>query len=477
MTVQTIAPMRSAPRITRDDIIGIDQQVPLLDGTFRTYAYLDNAASTPALRRVQDTVNEFLLWYSSVHRGAGFKSLLSTRAYKQAREIVTQFLGADPEHDAVIFGKNTTEAINTLAHHMGFTRNDVVVCTMMEHHSNDLPWRQTGAQVVHVGVHADGSLDLDELASQLKRHAGRVKLLATTGASNVSGWVPPVHDIAEMAHAYGAQILVDCAQLAPHRAVDMGPVDSPRHLDFVTISAHKMYAPFGTGALVGPKVFFQDSPPPIQGGGTIEVVTLNEVHWADAPERDEAGSPNVVGAVALAASMRALTEMGMETLAAHEAELTRHALEGLNRIPGIRIYGSADPQRVADRLGVISFDFAGMPHAKLAAILGFEGGIGVRNGCFCAHPYILRLLDISDAQFETHKHLVLRGDRSQIPGLVRASFGCYNTLEEIDRLVETVARAATGDYQGDYVIDRPSGNYYPLGLDPAFTDPYFSLYS
>jgi cysteine desulfurase/selenocysteine lyase len=466
--------MAGAQNDLRAEIVGVDQLVPLLNGTLRPYVYLDNAASTPSFRAVQAKVDEFLVWYSSVHRGSGLKSLVSSRAYDEAHAIVAQFLDADPEADCVVFGKNSTEALNKLAHQMPFDAGDVVLCTQMEHHSNDLPWRRV-AHVEHVAILPDGALDLDDLERKFTQFGGRVKLLATSGASNVTGFMPPIYDMAEIAHAHGVPILVDAAQLAPHRAIHMGPVGSPRRLDFVALSAHKMYAPFGTGALVGPKEFFLQRPPDYCGGGTVEIVTFDEVLWADPPERDEAGSPNVVGAVALAASIRMLTGIGMDTLAAHEAALTAHALRRLAKVPGLRIYGSGDPQRVDDRLGVISFDLAGIPHARVAAILGFEGGIGVRSGCFCAHPYILRLLHIEGAAYERHKQAVLDHDRRDIPGLVRASFGCYNTMEEIDHLVTMLQRISAGEYEGDYVVDRRSGSYFPKGYDPARLDGYFTV--
>jgi cysteine desulfurase/selenocysteine lyase len=458
----------------RQEIVGINQHVPLLNGSSRPYINLDNAASTPALRGVQQKVNEFLGWYSSVHRGSGFKSLLSTQVYEQARQIVARFVGADPQTHSVIFGKNTTEAINKLAHRLDLQPGDVVITTMMEHHSNDLPWRPK-AQVEHVGIRQDGSLDLDDLQQKLERFSGRVKLVATTGASNVSGFMPPIHDMAEMAHHHGAMIAVDCAQLAPHRALDVGALDSPRHLDFVTLSAHKMYAPFGTGALIGPRDFFAQGAPDYRGGGTIEIVTLDEVHWAQPPERDEAGSPNVVGAVALAASMRILSHVGMDVIAAHETALTRHALRQLNRLEGIRIYGSADTDRLNDRLGTIAFQVKGVPHAKAAAILGFEGGIGVRNGCFCAHPYLLKMLGVSGERYQAYKEQVLNHDRSDLPGLVRISLGCYNTREEIDALVAMLERILRGDYQGNYALHKATGDYLPRGFDSATMEGYFKL--
>jgi len=458
----------------RQEIVGIDQQVPLLDGSTRPYVYLDNAASTPSFRGVQRKVDELLQWYSSVHRGSGFKSLVSTQAYEQAREMVAGFVGADLETHSVVLGKNTTEAINKLANRMAWHPDDVVITTLMEHHSNDLPWRPK-AQVEYVGVREDGSLDMDDLQTKLACFSGRVRLVAVTGASNLSGFIPPIYDIAELAHQHGARILVDCAQLAPHRSIDMGPLDDPRSLDFVCLSAHKMYAPFGTGALIGPKEFFRNGPPDYRGGGTIEIVSLDEVYWAEPPERDEAGSPNVVGTVALAASINILSHVGMQAIAAHEKTLTRYTLDQLSHLPGIRVYGSSDPERLDDRLGAIAFEVEEIPHGKVAAILSFEGGIGVRNGCFCAHPYVLQLLKVSEEAYQVHRQQVLNHNRSWLPGLVRVSFGCYNTLEEVDRLIEMLARILAGEYQGDYVVDRASGSYFPHNFDPAMLNTCFTI--
>jgi cysteine desulfurase/selenocysteine lyase len=466
-------PVVTSPQHLRDEILP-PAQVPLADGSFCTPVRLDNAATTPPFRGVQRKVNEFLPWYASIHRGCGFQSLLSTHVYEQARAAVAGFVGADPEVDCVIFCRNATEAINKLAGRMAFGPDDVVLTTVMEHHSNDLPWRGR-AHVVYAGLCDDGSLDVDDLACKLARHQGRVKLVAVTGASNVTGFLPPIGDIAELAHRYGAQILVDGAQLVPHRRLCMGPAGSARHLDFVALSAHKMYAPLGVGALVGPREFFLQGPPDQRGGGTIEIVTLDEVHWAAPPERDEAGTPNVVGAVALAASIRILESVGMETIAAHERALTRYALQRLREVTGVQVAGSSDPDRLDDRLGVISFQVAGVPHALVAAILAFEHGISVRNGCFCAHPYVLRLLGIGDEDYRGYRGRVLAGDRSQLPGLVRASLGCYNTREDVDRLVEALARIAAGDYRCTYSVEKATGMYCPTGFDQACFARHFSL--
>ncbi|MFC2046038.1 aminotransferase class V-fold PLP-dependent enzyme [Chloroflexota bacterium] len=458
----------------RTQIVGIDKQVPLLDGSTQRYINLDNAASTPTFRRVEEKVNEFLGWYSSVHRGFGFKSLLSTRVYEHARKIVAGFVGADLQTNCVIFGKNATEALNKVAHRFPLQPDDVVLCSLGEHHSNDLPWRQR-ARVHHIAMTNDGSLDEDDLDRLLDRYAGRVKLVAISGGQNVTGWVAPVHRIAERVHASKAKIIVDAAQLAPHRTIDMRPDDEPDHLDFVAFAAHKLYAPYGIGVLVGPAWVFDAGTPDLVGGGTVDIVTAKDVQWASPPGREEAGTPNVVGAVALATSIRLLSEVGMEAIAAHERELTGYTLGRLNRLGGIKIYGSSDPDRLEDRLGNIVFSVEGIPHGKVAAILGFEAGIGVRSGLFCAHPYLLWLLGIGEEQTRMHQQQILKNDWANLPGLVRVSLGCYNTFYEIDHLIEMLQRILHNDYYGDYAQDRATGCFWPRDYDWALVDKRFSL--
>jgi cysteine desulfurase/selenocysteine lyase len=239
------------------------------------------------------------------------------------------------------------------------------------------------------------------------------------------------------------------------------------------LSAHKMYAPFGTGALIGRRDTFLQGDPDMVGGGTVDIVTVDDVRWAGPPDRDEAGSPNVVGAVAMAQAVLSLQEMGMDALAHHETKLTAHALRRLRQIDGLEIYGLADPERVAERVGVIPFNVRGVDHYQVAAILSFEGAIAVRNGCFCAHPYILRLLQVSGEQALQHQRDILAGTRVGLPGLVRISFGCYNTVEEVDHAAEVLARIAKGDF-GEYEQDPASGACWPKGYEAEY-DRYFAL--
>jgi len=448
--------------------MGVDTEVPLLDGTKRRYVNLDNAASTPPLYAVQEVVDAFLPFYSSVHRGTGFKSQLSTYAYEQARLAVMRFVKANLDEYTCIFGKNTTEAINKLANRYPFsTQRNVVLTSGMEHHSNDLPWRSV-AQTIHVSLTPEGRLDETSFEMNLERYADHVALVAITGASNVTGFLNNVHRLAERAHSVGAHILVDCAQLAPHRKVEMQSLDDPTHLDYIAISAHKLYAPFGTGALVGRRDTFEQGDPDQPGGGTVEIVTLDDVVWADPPDRDEAGSPNTVGAVALATAVEQLSAIGMENVVVHETELTRYALSRLSQVPSIHIYGDTNPGRSAERLGVIPFTLGDIPHFRVSAVLGYEFGIGVRSGCFCAHPYILHLLHLSPEEARGVRQRILAGDKSDMPGLIRASFGLYNSLEDVDALVEALTRIARGEYKGTYIQNKATGEFYPQGWSPDF---------
>lgn len=457
----------------RDRIVGVETKVPTLDGQMVPYVNFDNAASTPVLREVLDVVNEFMPWYSSVHRGSGFKSQLATEAYEDARHIVGRFFGADSREHVVVFGKNSTEALNKLSYRLGLNKDDVVLVSLLEHHSNDLPWRKQ-AVVKRIKTDKFGRLDEADFDQKLKRYRGRIKLVAVTGGSNVTGHVPAIHRLAAKAHAAGAQILVDCAQLAPHRAVDIGRLDDPEHLDYIVISAHKMYAPFGTGALIGRRDTFEKGTPELCGGGTIDLVTTQQVKWTSPPDRDEAGSPNVVGAVALAAGLISLRQIGMAQIAAHEAELTAYALRQLGQLKEIKIYGDNDPAAAHQRLGVIPFRVEGLSHSLVASILGTEFGIGVRSGCFCAHPYVTSLLDMNKADIKRFGKAVTNGDKRAMPGFVRVSFGMYNTMSEVDKLVEALKVIIAGKYRGHYLQDKPTGEFRAVGHQPDLKK-YFKL--
>jgi len=310
----------------RDRILGLDRTTPLLDGSEVTYINLDNGASTPPLMAAVEALEKFMPFYSSVHRGTGFKSRLSTRFFDESREIIAQFVKADLTNNTVIFGKNASEALNKLSHALPYGEDCVVMTTRLEHHSNDLPWRDH-YKVVHVDVLPDGRLDEDDFDRKLKKHADNLALVTVAGAANVTGYLQPIHRLARKVHEAGALILIDAAQLAPHREINMLPDDHPEHLDFVVLAGHKMYAPYGTGCLIGPKDIFMNCAPDYSGGGTVNVVTPDQVFWAGLPDKEEAGSPNVAGAIAMAASAKALMTRTMKKIEEHEIVLTQSVFQ------------------------------------------------------------------------------------------------------------------------------------------------------
>lgn len=456
----------------RNQIIGVDLEVPCLDGEKRKYVYLDNAASTPAFKSVFKCIEEFLPYYSSVHRGTGFKSLLSTELFDSAHEIAGKFVNANLNINTVIFVKNTTEAINKLAARMCFSKEDIVVTTKMEHHSNDLPWRKY-AKVVHATIDKSGYLDLNALEDLIKKFDKKIKVIAVNGASNITGYINPVYEIAKLAHKNGIKIFVDAAQLVPHRSFDILPDEDERHIDFLAYSAHKMYAPFGTGVLIGPRKFFEAGDPDVVGGGVVEIVTLDDVYWTHPPFKEEAGSPNVIGGVALARAILQLQEFNLEKIANHEKHLLKYTYDKLKKIPSIELYG--DINNLDQKVGVIPFNVKGKHHALVASILSFEGAIGVRNGCFCAHPYVKHLLNLTQEKETELISEIVSGDKSNLPGMVRASFGCYNNEEDVDRFVEMLVRIVNDEFKGRYKLNPGTGTYSVEGFEINLRQ-YFQLY-
>jgi selenocysteine lyase/cysteine desulfurase len=437
------------------DLVGAGLLVPCLDGTDRPYRDLDCAASTPALRVVADTVADFLPWYSSVHRGAGYKSRRATAAYEGARESVHRFSGRASEDDnVVVLCRNTTEAINHLAYRLRLAPDDVVVTTVVEHHANLLPWARV-AKRRWVECGTDGTFSVDDVRAVLD-DGPRPKLLAITGASNVTGWLPPIEEICVAAHDRGVPVLLDAAQLAPHRRLPLGP-------DFLAFSGHKLYAPYGAGALIGPRAVFATGDPFLAGGGAVDLVDLDEVIWTEPPEREEAGSPNVIGAVAFGAAMDELDRIGWATITDHEAALSVQLHEGLRAIDGVHVLGPLTAS-YADTLAVAAFTIEGMHHGLVAARLSAEFGIGVRHGCFCAHPYLLRLLGVDPAGVAEARAAVLRGDRREIPGAVRASCGLGSSGDDVDALLRALQSIVhDGPPPVPYQQDDITGDFWPMG--------------
>ena len=318
-------------------MLGADLQAPLIDGTTVRYVNLDYAASTPALQQVNDYVQSVLPYYASVHRGAGYASQISTSLYENARKAVRTFVRGRDD-DAVIFTRNTTDSLNLLAGCV--PENGEVLYLDLEHHANLLPW----LRLPHRGLVAADTIEATLAAVEEELASGGISLLAVTGASNVTGEVLPVDRFAAAAHAHGARIAVDGAQLAPHRRLDL----VRDGIDYVAFSGHKLYAPFGAGVLVGRPDWLDTGTPHLAGGGAVKTVKVDSVSWTTGPARHEGGSPNVLGAAALAQATEVLAALDAEDWLRHESELRNALVEGLSNLPGItvhRIFHPASPYR------------------------------------------------------------------------------------------------------------------------------------
>jgi selenocysteine lyase/cysteine desulfurase/multidrug efflux pump subunit AcrA (membrane-fusion protein) len=447
-------------------VIGARNKVPLLDGREVPQIFLDNAASTKPFEAVSEFLTEIQPYYSNIHRGTGFDSMFCTERYESARQIVGEFVGSDPDLDVVIPVRNTTEGMNLLANTIQFEPGDRVLLTISEHHSNDLPWR-TKAIVEHLLINADGSLDLNLLEERLIAAEGKVRVVTVTGASNVLGTVLPIHDIAEIAHRYNALMVVDGAQLVPHRPVDMRSHADPGHIDFLVFSGHKMNCPYGVSAVIGRKALFESALPDRPGGGTVAAVGLENVLWAEPPDRNEGGTPNILGLLALAQTIQTIESVGMSTIAAHDRTLTLQLIEGLSRIPGVSVLGDTEGKQ--DRVGVVSFNIKGIHHGLVAAVLSYEWGIAVRNGCFCAHPLLIYVLDVSPEREQQMVANIQQDDWRNIPGAVRASFGIHNTQQDVVTLLEAITCIARKEWKGTYEQEQSTGEFRPRDFDFDFS--------
>ncbi|MDA8393976.1 MAG: aminotransferase class V-fold PLP-dependent enzyme [Candidatus Dormibacteraeota bacterium] len=441
----------------RPTLCGAGVPAPLLTGGERPYVNLDYAASTPALCAVAQAVERMLPYYSSVHRGAGFKSQVSTAAYESARERLLSFFGAR-EGDVAVFTRNTTDSMNLLASAMHPGSSVVTFCS--EHHADLLPWRREGLRAVCLPIPESPQAGISALSAELDR-GEPVDLVAVTGASNVTGELWPLAELVEVAHHFGARVLVDAAQIAPHLPINLAHLGA----DYLAASGHKMYAPYGAGILIGRPDWLSRREPFLRGGGAVDFVTRDSVQWSELPARQEAGSPNVLGAVAMAVAAAELERYGMERVWAEESDLGASLRSGLLAIPGVRVY--AIWPEATERTGVVSFNLEGQEHSLLAAALSAEYGIGVRHGCFCAHPLMLHLLSVPEKGAEDIRSRLAQGDHSAVPGAVRASLGLGTTRLEVEYFLSAVAELAARGPRLDYEVDPRTGDYVPT-LQPTW---------
>jgi cysteine desulfurase/selenocysteine lyase len=379
--------------------------------------YLDNGATTQKPLCVLDAMREeYLNVNANVHRGVHYLSQQATDLHEQARETVRQFINAGSTSE-IIFTRGTTESINLVASSFVeayMKAGDEVLVTAMEHHSNIVPWqlqsKKSGIIVKVIPMSDDGVLDISAMESLI---TDRTKLISVTHISNVLGTINPIREIVAIAHKHGVPCMVDGAQSAPHIKIDVQELDC----DFFAFSGHKMYGPTGIGVLYGKEKFLEEMPPYQGGGEMIGTVSFENTTFADLPFKFEAGTPDYVATHGLATAINFMEEIGLANIEAHERELTSYALEQMQAIPGMRIFGPAD---AAQRDAVISFLVGDIHHLDMGTLLD-RLGIAVRTGHHCAEPLMHRL---------------------GINGTVRASFALYNTKEEIDILVNGIKRVS-----------------------------------
>lgn len=404
--------------LTQFDVLALRREFPILQQIHngRPLAFLDSAASSQKPRQVIDCLEDYYRRYNAnVHRGVYRLSEEATFAFERARGKVAKFIGA-ANHREVVFTRNTTEAINLVAHSWGNTNvraGDRILLSVMEHHSNLVPWQmlaqRTGAELDFLPIDGQGRLVLEQLDTLLTE---RTRIVALTHQSNVLGTVNPIAEIAQRAHDVGALVLVDGAQSVPHMPVDVQALG----IDFLAFSGHKMCGPTGIGALWGRRAILEQMPPFLGGGSMIKVVELKQSTYADIPARFEAGTPAIGEAIALGEACDYLNDVGMARIHAHEQALTGYALDRLSSVNGLNLVG---PQTLEQRGGVLSFTLDDVHPHDIAAILDGEG-IAVRAGHHCCQP-LHTLLDA--------------------PATTRASFYLYNTPEEVDRLAVGLEKA------------------------------------
>jgi len=416
-------PARALPAVVRPDL------VPTLSGDLVDYANLDHAASTPAFERVVRAVEGATRTYSSVHRGTGWLSRVTSAHYEAARDEVARFVGAR-EDDVVVFTRSTTDSVNLLAR--ALPRDTSVVVFASEHHATLLPWR--GRDTVRLPV-PGSTRDAEALLEAALRalppgtaRRPRQALVVLTAASNVTGEFWPVERLTALARRHGARVLLDAAQFAAHRAVDLEALD----VDWVAFSGHKVHAPFGAGVLAGRSDWLDAAQPYLAGGGATASVTEHGTRWVTGAARHEAGSPNVLGAIALAAACATIREH-RAAIEDHEARLTARLVDGLRGIDGVTTYSIFGDD--TERAPVVTFTVDGLDSSLVATVLSAEHGIGVRAGKFCAHILVDTLLEEGSDGQDT---------------AVRVSAGLASTPEHVERLLAAVAALARSGPGAEY---------------------------
>ncbi|MET1256288.1 aminotransferase class V-fold PLP-dependent enzyme [Aliikangiella maris] len=431
----------------------------------RTRIYLDSAASTLALAPAQQATQQFLKYYSNTHSSVHLTAKISSEVVNWAQKSILSFFGASEGYDVVFQGSGATSPLNRLAKGMRTLQKDkkIVMVSLMEHHSNDLPHRVHDNNVIHIPVYDKNGefigIDLDTIEALCKEYEGQINYIAVTAASNVSGHISPIHDIAEIAHKYGAYIVVDGAQIAAHSPLQLNQQDPARSIDFFVFSGHKTYAPGSPGVLIAKTELLNQLEPEFYGGGMVaEVSQYNYQVASQSFDKEHAGTINIPGIFMLASVLAFLDKLGMEKIYQEECELTEYLISQLTNIPEVKVYADTLKKQ---RIGAVSFNLKDMPHELLSLILNDYFAIAVRNDCFCAHPFVRECLVDELWDIEDEEDLPL------YRGMVRASIGLYTTKEHIDALCEALKEIVT---KRDFYISQ-----YERTRDNHFTHKTFSI--
>lgn len=426
-------------------VVGTNDYIKLKNGKRARVILLNNAATTPPFEVTLKAVNDYLQTYGALHRGAGPHANITFQKAEEAVRILREFLGTSDDH-ALLFTSNTSAAINLFVRLLRLKKDDVIITSIIEHTSNNLPWKyNTDATCCYVNAFDDGSLDYDDLEKKVAENAKNLKLIAITGASNLTGYIPDIERISKLAHQYNALLFVDAAQLAPHRQIDM----EKQGIDALAFSAHKVYAPFGLGVLALPKNILETHPVD-PGGGSIDMISETDIVWAPPIARHQTGTWNVTGIIAAARSCKALLDTGWDKILKHEKELVEYATKELQTVPDLILYVPAEKYLTEDRTGNFAFNLKGYHYALLSAILENEYGIETRAGTICNHRLVRRWFNIDDATQKEIEKKIAGGDRLASYGIVRASLAIHNTKEDIDALVSALTSIATHSHALTY---------------------------
>ena len=476
----------------RSDFIGLDTLYENVHGEKTRRIYLDSTASSLMLRPAAKILADFMNHYSNTHSKMHHSAHISTSAYKWAHQRVLSFVGADPELYTCFFtGAGTTAGINRMARVFRDVNpdKDTAVISIMEHHSNDLPHRKHMKNVFHIPIGAVDQngmcISLPKLEEVLQKYEGRVNYVSITAVSNVTGIINPIHEIARMAHKYGALIMVDGAQSVAHLPTKMYHPDDPdASIDALVFSGHKTYTPGSPGVVIARRDHLLSIEPAEVGGGMVDRVLEDKYLVKDHfPDREEAGTQNIPGSIALAATIEILDRIGMDILELEEDHIMTKAIEGMKRIPELIIYGGTN-LKTCPRTASISFNVKGLEHGIVAALLNDYFNIAVRNQCFCAHPYVKEMMaEDLEKEFGIIDFGIMSDEFMRKAGMVRASFGLYSTLEDVDALISALTDiiANIDKYALDYEINADNDyehQTYHLNHDEIFNvvgavDQYF----